>query len=231
MLSHALRGLSDSHEWLLQTIAAFRMPTTYATLRALAVASPPPLSLPQGRFGDLTALDAALTELEDRGLVGWDRSGNRYDLHPIVRGVVWNSLDAARRREVCQTLQTHFQTIEVSDFLNVTNVEDLTPAIELFHALIELGRFDDACIVFRDRLEDATLWRLSASRLRIELVERLFPDGTDQLPRLRAPSDQSFTLNALALAYQVSGQPGAVAPRVWSLGACQRTRSPERPPA
>jgi len=36
----------------------------------------------------------------------------------------------------------------------------------------------------------------------------LFPDGLDQLPRLKKPRDQASTLNALALAYDASGQPG-----------------------
>ena len=32
-----------------------------------------------------TQLDAALKDLEDRGLLWWDRSSNTYDLHPIIR--------------------------------------------------------------------------------------------------------------------------------------------------
>ncbi len=67
-------------------------------------------------------------------------------------------------------------------------------------------------IVLRDRLDDATLYRLSASRQRGELLEALFPDGPEQLPRLSKPADQAYTLNALAQAYQFSGQPGRAAP-------------------
>jgi tetratricopeptide (TPR) repeat protein len=40
------------------------------------------------------------------------------------------------------------------------------------------------------------------------LLEMLFPDGLDQLPRLSKPGAQAFTLNALALGYNLSGQPG-----------------------
>jgi hypothetical protein len=40
----------------------------------------------------------------------------------------------------------------------------------------------------------------------------LFPNGVDQLPRPSKPSDQAYTLNALALAYKVGGQPGRAAP-------------------
>jgi tetratricopeptide (TPR) repeat protein len=71
-----------------------------------------------------------------------------------------------------------------------------------------LGRYDDAQIVYRDRLNSATLYRLSASRQRLELLAALFPNGEDALPRLSQPHAQAYTLNTLALAYENSGQLG-----------------------
>jgi hypothetical protein len=38
-------------------------------------------------------LDAALKDLENRGLVSWDRSSNSYDLHPIVRVYTYDQLE------------------------------------------------------------------------------------------------------------------------------------------
>src|SRR5262249_49387530 len=66
VLEFALRGLSTAPRRVLGTVAAFRMPTTWETLRAVLVG--------KGRrkpCRDDRALDAMLTELEDRGLVGW----------------------------------------------------------------------------------------------------------------------------------------------------------------
>ena len=101
---------------------------------------------------------------------------------------------------------------QVPDQFHVEKFEDLTPAIELYNALIGLGRYDDAVRLFDERLDDATLYRLSAARQRVELLERLFPDGLDHLPRLTEPARQAYTLNSLALAYKVGGQPGRAAP-------------------
>lgn len=178
-----------------------------------------PLSLGRGAGGEgffptETALDAALVELEDRGLIGWDKSANRYDLHPIVRGVTWDGLDGDGRRGVYQSLHTHFEAVpnEFSDWHQVNSLEDLAPAIELYNTLIGLGRYEDAFNVFYDRISDATLYRLSASQQRAELLEMLFPDGIDQLPRLSNPAQQAYTLNALAVAYVAGGQPGRAAP-------------------
>jgi tetratricopeptide (TPR) repeat protein len=206
VLHFALRGLDRALRQALHTIAAFRMPASYDTLTALLVGD-------GHLFADEKALDAALTDLEDRGLLGWDRRANRYDMHPIVRGVTWSGLGDKARHHICQTLHDHFESLPmIEDWQQVDSLEDLTPAIELYNTLIGLGRYDDACDLFYARLDKAMLYRLSASRQRAELLEMLFPDGLDQLPRLSQASDQAYTLGVLALAYDLSGQPGRAVP-------------------
>jgi len=206
VLEFALRGLDEDARKLLHTVAAFRMPASYDTLVALLAGT-------DKTFASEQALDGALAELEDRGLLGWDRRANRYDLHPIVRGVTWGGLNEQARRGIYGTLHDHFETVpKIADWHDVNSLDDLTPAIELYNTLVGLARYDDAFVVFRDRLSDATLYRLSASRQRAELLELLFPDGLDQLPRLSTARYQSYTLNALATAYVAGGQPGRAAP-------------------
>jgi tetratricopeptide (TPR) repeat protein len=206
VLAFALRGLDDKRHQVLRTIAAFRMPARYDTLAALLIGKR------KKPCKNERELDEVLTELEDRGLVGWDKRANRYDLHPLVRGVVWSSLGDDAQRGVYTSLRAHFEAVPmIDDYLKVNSLEDLTPAIELYNTLIGLGRYDDAFVVFRDRLNEATLYRLSTSRQRTELLELLFPDGVEQLPRLSKQSAQGFTLNALAQGYQLNGQPGRAA--------------------
>src|SRR2546423_1913469 len=218
VLAFALRGLDDKAQQVLRTIAAFRMPARYDTLAAL-ISTIKVQPKKRGWLDVLTGkqqepetiseqeLDAILVELEDRGLVGWDKRANRYDLHPIVRGVVWSGLGDDARRGVYTSLHVHFEAVPmIDDYLKVNSLEDLTPAIELYNTLIGLGRYDDACNLFYERLSKATLYRLSASRQRVELLELLFPAGLEQLPRLNSQDDQAITLNALAQGYQFSGQ-------------------------
>ena len=204
ILEAAMTGLSEREAYVLHVIAAFRMPAGYDTLCALLVGDGP------RKYPDQSGLIAAFSDLEDRGLLGWDnRPGvNRYDLHPIVRGVTWSRVPDDARQAIYGTLEVHFKAMPKVEFDDVNSLEDLTPAIELYDKLIGLERYDDALVIFRDRLEHATLYRLSASRQRVELLERLFPDGTDALPRLNSALE-SWALNALAQGYQLSGQPGA----------------------
>jgi tetratricopeptide (TPR) repeat protein len=221
VLEFALRGLDVKARKALEIIAAFRMPATYDTLTALLVGKIKiRYELRTGKtvteegklFDGETELVTALTELEDRGLVGWDKRANRYDLHPIVRGVVWSGLGDDARRGVYTSLHAHFEAVPmIDDWHEVKSLEDLTPAIELYNTLIGLGRYDDAGRFFHERLDDATLYRLSASRQRVELLELLFPAGLEQLPRLNSQAYQAYTLNSLAQGYLFSGQPGRAA--------------------
>jgi tetratricopeptide (TPR) repeat protein len=211
VLAFALHGLDDKAQQVLRTIAAFRMPARYDALTALLIAKKKRSK--RRPLANEKELDAVLTELEDRGLVGWDKRANRYDLHPLVRGLVWSGLGDDTRRGVYTRLHAHFEAVPmIDDYLKVNNLEDLTPAIEFYNALIGLGRYDDACDLFQKRLSRATFYRLCASRQLVELIEMLFPDGLEQLPRLSEQGQQAFTLGTLAGGYHFSGQPGRAVP-------------------
>ncbi len=204
VLEFAMRGLSDQARQVLWTIAAFRMPASYDTLVALLIAKTrrskrkPVVGEPD--------LDSILVELEDRGLVGWDIRTNRYDLHPIVRGVAWSWPSNDTRRGIYLSLYAHLKSLPQVDFLKTNSLEDLMPTIELYNALVGLERYDAAGLLFEKRLYDAA-FRLSTSRQQIQLLEMLFPDGLDHLPRLSTPHHQSSTFNALAQGHLFSGQP------------------------
>ena len=170
-------------------------------------------------------LDRALTELEDRGLIGWDREANRYDAHPIVRGVVWQLTDAEDQRAVYAAIEAHFEPMATPQWLRVETLADLTPAIERYHTLVGLGRYDDAYSLFRDRLDDATLYRLAAHRERIAWLEPLFPDGAAGLPASMSEVNQGRALRALA----PKGYPGVLRPTGRSHSCLSASRRDGRP--
>lgn len=202
VLFHSMHGLNEAEQKALHTIAAFRMPAQYETLQTLLIGENKPCA-------DEEALDVLLNELEDRGLVGWDRRANRYDLHPVVRGVVWSGVSETGKKEAYTALQGYFEAApKIDDWQKVESLEDLTPAIELYNALIGLGKYDEAVQVFFNIIDEATLYRLGTSRQRVELLEKFFPNGLENLPRLKNDGDKAFIFNALALTYKNSGEPG-----------------------
>jgi tetratricopeptide (TPR) repeat protein len=158
--------------------------------------------------------DCALADLDDRGLVGWDRRANRYDLHPIVRGVVWNNAGERDRLTIAERMSAYFKLVPALDWKKVERLEDLTPAIELYVSLIRLGRHDAALEVFQNRLSKATLRRLHASWQCVELLEMLFQEDEDLdgeytwMGRWETTENERYALNALGLGLSGSGQPG-----------------------
>lgn len=203
ILEFALRNLSANVREVLNTIVTFRMPASYTALEALLVGT-------EKACHSAQELDRALTELEDRGLIGWDREANRYDAHPIVRGVVWQLMDARDQRNLYTAIEAHFAPMAVPN--EVKNLADLTPAIERYYTLVGLGHYDAAFDLFRSRLNDPTLYRLGAYQERIAWLEKLFPQGDNTSPALRGENEQSSALNALALSYQFSGEPARAIP-------------------
>jgi tetratricopeptide (TPR) repeat protein len=201
VLEFALIGLDDTTRRVLQIIGALRLPAQYETLTALLVGKEKLCPSEQ-------QLDKVFTELEDRGLVGWDKQTNRYHLHPIVRGVVWGGLGDEMRKGVYTNLHMHFEAMPIiDDWKKVHNLEDLTTTIELYYTLIGLGRYEDALPLYFLSLSDALFYRLNASGQVAELLKMLFPDGPDKLPRLRNLGDQALVINDLAASYYFCGQP------------------------
>ncbi len=211
VLSYALSGLNEPQQRVLHMLAAFRMPTPWETLRDISV----------GEWRSCRTdrdLDDALTNLEDRGLVSWDRAANRYDLHPIVRAVVWAALNPAARQDVHGTLHAYFNAIPTQSYETIQTLDELTPAIELFYMLTDSGHFEGAYRVFVDRIESVLLKRLSAGRRLIELLERFFPNGIksgaafkSQVSPFKSDLYESALVNCLALAYDITGEPAKAA--------------------
>jgi len=146
VLEFALRGLDNAAQQVLSTTAAFRMPARYDTLEALSIGEGKPCV-------DERELDNVLTELEDRGLVGWDKRANRYDLHPLVRGVVWSGISSDARQLLHTNLHSYFSSLPLHNWDEVRTLEDLTPYVELYNSLVALGRREEAERLLRNQID------------------------------------------------------------------------------
>ncbi len=123
ILQHTLAGLGDDTGKVLTTLVAFCMPATFDTLKALLVGK-------DKTHAQVQDLDRALTELENRGLIGWDREANRYDAHPILRGVAWRLVGKDDQEATYGAIDAHFEPMAeaVPSRDEVTSLKDLAPA-------------------------------------------------------------------------------------------------------
>lgn len=264
VLGYALQGLSEVQRKVLHTLAAFRTPATWDTLRAVLVEnqgkadwarvdefdsrgeegakniwdgldvlgeyrreprrptgfdslyelrgegdSPHTTSVkidfPKRPCANDSDLGDVLAELEDRGLVGWDKKANRYDLHPIVRSVAWGSMAADQQQEVCANLRDYFEAIPTIPLTKVHCIDQLSSTIELYVSLVRLRRFNDAFRLYMDRLDDLLRDRLFAPSQVVSLLEMLFPQGVKEAPAVEI-WDQAGLLLYLGQAEALTGE-------------------------
>ena len=176
ILQFAFHGLSDNSRKVLSMIVGFRMPANYASLEALLI-------------GDNKALQVRARTRPRAVRTGgsWtDWMGSRGEPlrrppHRPRRRVATHRQSTTSRRST-----PHSMLISSRWRRRITSrsksLAELTPAMERYNTLIGLGRYYDALDLFRHKLTRATLYRLSAHRERIALLERLFPHGTWALP-------------------------------------------------
>ncbi len=201
VLEVSYKSLPTPEQKLLSTIACFRSPVELKTLEAIAN--------DVGADGRPPLRDQ-LHDLVDRGLLHFDDKNKKFDLHPIVRRYAYDRLTAADRAGAHQRLVNYFEAVPKPE--NVNTLEDLAPVIELYHHLVRAGNLDEAEKLFYDRITRPTYYQFGAYQLRIELLRALFLDGEDKPPCLKKEDAQAFTLNGLANAYSLSGQPRRAVP-------------------
>jgi hypothetical protein len=196
ILQAALEDLDPLVFRLLAQLAAFRYPVDYDAVVATNPFRPPEEE--DKAFG-LEPLHQALSTLEERGSVQWDRAHNRYDLHPVVRAYAYGRLED--KAGAYAQVKSYFEALPAEDTRQAQDVADLRRTLELYHALLNGSQPDDAEQLYYDRLRVPLREALGAYATMVELLSPLFTQGFDQPPALRSTNAQAFTANALALAF------------------------------
>jgi hypothetical protein len=195
ILSGSYNLLSKEERHVASCVAVFRSAFKFNSAKAL---------FPE-MDGD--RLWQVLQELRSLGFLFYDEEEDCFDFHPIMRSFLYNSL--THRADVHNLAVRYFKAMPI--VRKIISLDDLAPVIELYHHLVKAGKFDEAFLLFKNRIEYPTYYQLSTYHLIIEILKELFPDGEDRLPRLKSKVDQAWILNSLANSYSNSGQPAKAA--------------------
>lgn len=142
-----------------------------------------------------TSFDKALTELEERGLLQWDREQDSYDLHPVVRGYSFDLLEQYDKVQVFEQIHDHFQSRPQEDLDKAVEIEDIKNTIEMYRTLLGGGKLDAAAKFFNSRLNHVLVDNIAAYHKAMELLTPLFRDGIDKPP----PLTDTATQNAIII--------------------------------
>jgi len=141
--------------------------------------------------------DELLEELEQRGLLRWDREKNRYDMHPVVRGYAFDRLGGENKTGTFERIENHFKAQPDENADKAESVADLANTIAIYRALLGAGKLDVAAGFYNSRLKSRLHYNIAAYYTIIELLTPLFGDGVDTLPTLESKSLQSAIATTL----------------------------------
>jgi tetratricopeptide (TPR) repeat protein len=188
ILASALNGLEPGERQVLSRIAALPDAVAFETVEALS-----PF---KGRGEAISKLVTALHDLERRGLLQWDRAKNSYDLHPVVRGYAFDALGETEKADISNQIVDHFESKPEDRYDNAKALADLQQSINIFRALVQAGRLDDAASFYRGAFSYSLLFSVEAYLEILKLLKPLFPDGFQNPPRgVTRSSDRSNLLN------------------------------------
>ena len=213
VLEVSYNSLPKHEKTLLSTIACFRSLVAYDTL--VAITKPVKEEKPKGLFSLFKKkassiygenIDSDLQDLVERGLLHFHERNKKFDLHPIVRRYAYMHFTDGERKKTHVQLGTYFIYNMPNTNEPIKNLDDLDPEIEIYHHMVRAGKLDESRAFLRDFSQEL-YYQFGAYQIIIELLQALFLDSEDKPPRLKEESAQAWTLNSLANAYSLSGQP------------------------
>jgi hypothetical protein len=147
-----------------------------------------------GRF------DSLLQDLEERGLIWWDKVNLQYDLHPVVRGYAFSQLETSERPQTFDRIYDFFDKQERSNYkIRLFNsYKDMQNLITMYNALIGAGKFDAAAELFINRLSEDLIYEgLGLYHKAYELLLPLFPNGLHDILVISSSNLQGRVLSRM----------------------------------
>ncbi|HWT05856.1 MAG TPA: hypothetical protein VN224_08870, partial [Xanthomonadales bacterium] len=149
-----------------------------------------------------TRFDETLTELERQGLLQYEHSLKRYDLHPVVRGVAAGRLAEKETSEIGRQVVDYFSNRPHDPWEQAETLEDVAPGIQVVATLTRMGRFEDAFTALDGALLAALDDNLMAFGEIQRLLRPLFPHGWDGAIALERDLDQCNVLLLLSRTFE-----------------------------
>jgi tetratricopeptide (TPR) repeat protein len=153
-----------------------------------------------------TDFHKALSDLENRGLLQWDREVDRYDLHPVVRAYAFEQLEERDRTRAYNAIRDHFASLPPEDVEEATELTHVKNSIEITRALIGAGRFEEAIFFYRDGLSTTLFFSIGAYHVVTELMNPLLWCDRNGAHSLTRAVDRSFATSELAAAFRYLGR-------------------------
>jgi len=201
ILATAIAALDQKSRKLLHLLSLLHGAVDFQTLESLVV-SPSPANIRDGgptEISNANDLGNVIRDLERRGLLQYDSSGKRYDLHPVVRGVAVGRIDQQETGFLGQRVLDHFTSRQHAPWNDARKLEDVSDGIQVVSAFLRMRRYSDAFNALAEDLANALHYNIGADPELLSLIQGFFPDGWDGTPALIEPSQRWYVMNCAAV--------------------------------
>lgn len=199
ILRTAIADLQPASRQLLSTLALLSQSVDFETLKAF---NP---HRPAEDHEALSKLSETVHDLEQRGLLQYNRRERRYDLHPVVRCVAAAEIEEDDRQRYGQQVVNYFEAQTRVPYYQVQTLDELSAGLNIVRTLIKLGQFEKATNVYRESLSRALLFNLETYNETLTLLRPFFPTGWGRLPQEVSELNATFLANDTAIALQRCG--------------------------
>jgi hypothetical protein len=149
------------------------------------------------------ALTATVRDLEQRGLLQYERQTGRWDLHPVVRAVASSRLHDDDRDHLGQQIIDYFSQRPHSPIEQAKTIEDLHDALTIVRTLFQMGRVEEAWYELETDLMKGLLVNMEAYPESLSLLRPFFPHDWSEPPE--DPDDDNLGLLANFASFAFNG--------------------------
>ncbi|HEY2069066.1 MAG TPA: DUF4062 domain-containing protein [Rhizomicrobium sp.] len=142
------------------------------------------------------ALAETIRDLKRRRLLQHDDRAKRYDLHPVVRGVVNGRLKAEERERYGDRVADYFSRQSDNPYDEAQTLDDVSNGLNLVRTLVKIGKFERAVDVYVGNLNRALLFNLEAYTQILALLRPFFLAGWGNLPTHSTWARSSLAIDA-----------------------------------
>lgn len=171
ILDYALRDLSDSRFKLIGKISAFKRNVSFDMLWDLSK---------EDYSNDIAHFEVDLKDLIDRGLIGFDEVNRTFDIHPVVRGVVYSNYSQdIGKTEALESIEVYLTNQINNDISNKQdNIRNAELLHVLFHNYVAQKKYDSAYELLNQRLSDLLLSDQYYTYF-MDCIDILFPNNSE----------------------------------------------------
>ena len=145
-----------------------------------------------------TLLRDTTRDLERRGLLQYESGQRRFDLHPVVRGVVAGRMNNKEKQDQGDLVINYFNQKSLRSWEEANSLEDLFPVLQIVATLTQLERFDRALEIYKGGLARALEYNFEAFEEMLFILRPFFPEGWHEGPSRLVNSWDKNTLLCFA---------------------------------